>query len=216
MAEYLGVDCTGNEELTDAVALACIVPLPEGWTQHLDPSTGQLYWHNLAGRSSTWEHPDEDALCELLPSAEAVLDDCPAARAMAESLCHSSGSDQSRAAAAAEAPAPQLGTRGAWRNAQLARRCCSCHGARAARWSACTSSAAEAEAAASTGHRPPPTPAAGMEEEAAAAAGAAAAASPPEASAATATAQDDRLSASPGSPPAIQRQSASAGCVAPP
>jgi hypothetical protein len=64
------------------------------------------------------------------------------------------------------------------------------------------------------GPPPPPTPAAGMEEEAAAA-GAAAAASPPEASAATATAQDDRLSASPGSPPTIQRQSASAGCVAP-
>jgi hypothetical protein len=105
MAEYLGVDCTGNEELTDAVALACIVSLPEGWTQHLDPSTGQLYWHNVAGRSSTWEHPDEDALFELLPSAEAVGDDCPAARAMAESLCHSSGSDQTRAAAAVEAAA---------------------------------------------------------------------------------------------------------------
>ena len=67
MAEYLDVDPTEGLALLDAVGLAAEWPLQVGWSMHVaEGDPGRVYWHDASSGTSTWEHPEDLRLRNLV------------------------------------------------------------------------------------------------------------------------------------------------------
>jgi hypothetical protein len=54
--KYLNPDCV-LQDLTDGLRTCVWEPLPEGWEQHHDASTGRPYFCNTNTGEKTWERP---------------------------------------------------------------------------------------------------------------------------------------------------------------
>ena len=67
MAEYLDVDQAEGPALLDAVGLAAEWPLQVGWSMHVaEGDPGRVYWHDASSNTSTWEHPEDLRLRNLV------------------------------------------------------------------------------------------------------------------------------------------------------
>jgi len=58
-AKYLGMDLADTNLLWIAQE-AMLAPLPEGWTEEADPTTGDTFYHHAESGESAWEHPSEE------------------------------------------------------------------------------------------------------------------------------------------------------------
>lgn len=47
-----------------------LAPLPTGWTEHIDPSSGQSYFYNSADGTTTWDRPKAQDGAEVEPKYE--------------------------------------------------------------------------------------------------------------------------------------------------
>jgi hypothetical protein len=62
----LALDIDGSEADLIWVAWdAYMAPLPEGWTDHVDPH-GRVYFHNVLNRLTTWAHPEDVVFKDVL------------------------------------------------------------------------------------------------------------------------------------------------------
>ena len=60
-ASYQKEGTTPQEDPAAVTATAgeedVVPPLPEGWTEHLDPNSGQFYYFNAVDGTSSWDRP---------------------------------------------------------------------------------------------------------------------------------------------------------------
>jgi hypothetical protein len=66
--EHTGRDASMLENIADANEAAA--PLPDGWTEHIDPASGRPYYVNSAENATSWERPS----VESANDAEAIAE----------------------------------------------------------------------------------------------------------------------------------------------
>lgn len=64
-ARYLGMDPNEDQALLWIAKEAMLAPLPTGWSEVTDPTTGDVYYHCEATGESAWTHPSEAQYKEL-------------------------------------------------------------------------------------------------------------------------------------------------------